>query len=253
FIALGLPVLQGYGLTEAAPIVSANREADNDPVSVGRPLSGVEVKLADDDELLVKSPGVMAGYWQRDEDTASTIDAHGWLHTGDQARIVDGRLYITGRIKEIIVLSTGEKTAPGDVETALCRDPLIDQALVVGEAKPYLGALLVLDRERWHDVAAALALTADAPASLRDERATAHVVTLCDAQLGEFPAYARVRRVWLSLEPWTIENGLATPTLKLKRASVQQHCADSIAAIYAGHSIPEVKPRAHGSAGTRSC
>src|SRR5450830_341006 len=125
FIGLGLPLLQGYGLTEAAPIVSGNLIENNVPASVGVALPGVEIKLGDRDELLVRGSNLMLGYWNNPEKTREAIDAEGWLHTGDVARIeADGHVFIVGRLKEILVMSTGEKVPPGDLELAITEDPL---------------------------------------------------------------------------------------------------------------------------------
>ena len=140
FRELGVEVLQGYGMTESSPVVAANRPGANDPASVGPPIPGVEVKIGANDELLVKGPNVMAGYLNRPEDTARAIEG-GWLHTGDQAEIRDGRIVIKGRIKDIIVTSTGEKIAPADLELALQADPLFAQAIVIGENRPFLAVL----------------------------------------------------------------------------------------------------------------
>jgi long-chain acyl-CoA synthetase len=121
-------LLQGYGLTEAAPVVTVNRERDNVPESVGAALPGVELKIGEKGELLVKGPNVMLGYWNRAEDTCKAFDAEGWLRTGDQARIDErGRVYILGRLKEILVMSTGDKVAPNDGNGDY-QDPLFEQA-----------------------------------------------------------------------------------------------------------------------------
>jgi len=239
FIALGLPLLQGYGLTEASPVVTANREEDNLPESVGAPVSGVALKIGEKDELFVKGPGVMLGYWNRPEETRSAVDAQGWLRTGDQARIDgSGHVHICGRLKEILVMSTGEKVAPADIEMAITQDPLYEQAMVVGEGKPYLAALLVLNAAAWREAAAALGLDAGAPTSLVQRRVRDRVLEQLHALLRSFPGHAQVRAVWLTLEPWTIENGLVTPTLKLKRPEMERRFASAIADLYAGHIIP---------------
>jgi long-chain acyl-CoA synthetase len=238
FLGLGLPVLQGYGLTEAAPVVTGNLLADNVPESVGVPLPGLEVKLGDKDELLVRGPNVMLGYWNRPEETASAIDPQGWLHTGDQARIEDGHVFIAGRLKEIIVMSTGEKAAPADVEMALTEDPLFEQAMVVGEGKPYLAALLVLNADAWRALAEGWSLAREEPASLADSRLKHRVEETCRERLRTFPRHAEVRKFWLTLEPWTVENGLITPTMKLKRPVLEQRFAQQIRALYAGHEVP---------------
>jgi long-chain acyl-CoA synthetase len=147
FLGLGLQLVQGYGMTETSPVVGVNAPEDNDPASVGRALPGVEVRIVENRELQVRGPSVMRGYWRRDEDTAKVLAADGWLSTGDQAEIVDGRIHIRGRIKEIIVTSTGEKVPPVDLELALCEDPLFEQAFVVGENKPFIGAVAVVNAD----------------------------------------------------------------------------------------------------------
>jgi long-chain acyl-CoA synthetase len=232
FIGLGLPLLQGYGLTEAAPVVAANRLDDNVPDSVGRALPGVELRLGADDELLVRGPNVMLGYWRQPDATRAAIDLDGWLHTGDKARIEDGRVHIVGRLKEILVLSTAEKVPPADLELAITEDPHFEQAMVVGEGLPYLAALVVLSRERWPGLAHAAGVDPRDPGALSAPAVVSAALARIERQLARFPSYARVRRAWLTLEPWTIEAGLITPTLKLKRAALAQRFAEAIAQLY---------------------
>jgi long-chain acyl-CoA synthetase len=234
FGALGIELLQGYGMTEASPVVSSNRPGDNDPASVGRPIPGVEVRIGASDELLVRGPNVMAGYWKRPEDTARTLE-DGWLHTGDQASIVDGRIRIKGRIKDIIVTSTGEKIAPADLEMAIVSDPLFAQALVLGEGRPFLCALVVLDRANWQREAAALQIPAQDMESLDTPQARGRLLNRIRKAVSAFPAYAAPRAVWATLEPWTVDNGLITPTLKLKRLNLEQRYAAQIRSLYGGH------------------
>lgn len=238
FVGLGLPLLQGYGLTEAAPVVTSNRLEDNLPESVGIPLPGIEVRLGQKNELLVRGPNVMMGYWNRPEETAKAIDAEGWLHTGDQARIENGYVFIVGRLKEIMVLSTGEKVSPDALEIAITLDPLIDQAMVVGEGKPYLAALLVLNTGAWRAMAQRWSLSVEDPAALTDGRLRHHLEGICRRSLAHFPEYAQVRRFWLTLEPWTIDNGLLTPTFKLKRPAIETRFAEQILKLYVGHLSP---------------
>ena len=235
FIGLGLPISQGYGLTETSPIISTNKLESNDPASVGEPLRDVEVKLGEDDELLVRSPGVMLGYWNNEEATAAIIDKDGWLHTGDKARIVDNHIYITGRIKEIIVLANGEKVPPADIEMAIANDPLFDQVMVLGEGKPYLSAIVVLNPDTWPKLAASLGLDSTAPEALTDRRTLDAVLEQIAAQMGEFPGYAKIIKVTLSFDPWTVDDGLITPTLKLRRKQIMERFADAIEAMYSGH------------------
>ncbi len=233
FLGLGVPIVQGYGLTETSPVISVNRLSDNLPQGVGRPLRGVTVSLGEDDELLVKTPGMMLGYWNNHAATAEMIDADGWLHTGDQVRLQDGHIIITGRLKDILVLSNGEKIPPGDMEVAITLDPLFEQVLVVGEGRPYLSALVVLGATRWADYLKARGLDAEDASLLRDKKILRDMQKRIGALLNNFPGYAKIRRVTLLLEPWTIEEGLMTPTLKLKRAKILERHAAEVEAMYA--------------------
>ena len=232
FISLGLPLLQGYGLTEASPVLTVNTLTENRPDSVGLPLPDVQLRLGPGDELLAKSPGVMAGYWHDAEASAAVIDADGWLHTGDIAAQRGRHWYITGRLKDIIVLANGEKVPPVDIEQALMLDPLIHQALLVGEGRPYLAAILVLHRRQWAQLAAELGLDADAPASLTDPRAEQAVLARVETALHAFPGYARLRRVHLTLEEWTESNGLLTATQKARRGKLIDRYGEVIDALY---------------------
>ena len=238
FLSLGLPLIQGYGLTEAAPVVSTSTLADNIPSSVGPPLPGVQYRLTPQRELLVKSLGLMLGYWNLPEKTSDAIDSEGWLHTGDVVEIKDKVIFIRGRLKEILVTSTGEKVSPVDLETAIAHDPLCNQAMVVGEGRPYIGVLLALKPESWEQLARELKLDWNDPASLQDPSAQQAVLTRIEGLLHEFPAYARIRAVSLLLDKWTIDNGLLTPTFKLKRHEIENRYAGQIRELYKGHDIP---------------
>ena len=209
FIGLGLPLLQGYGLTEASPVISVNREADNLPESVGPPLPGVEVRLGAGSELQVRGENVMQGYWRNDEATRAVITGDGWLRTGDLAQVVDGKIFIRGRAKDILVLSNGEKLPPQDVELAILHDPVFEQVMLVGEGRPY-PILLAVTRGI-------------------DEEA---LVRRANEQLKSFPRWMRVRQVVAIAEPWTVDNGLLTPTLKLKRPRLAERFRTQIDAAY---------------------
>ncbi len=235
FIGLGITISQGYGMTELSPVVSTNRLDDNDPFSVGQPLPEVEVRVDDNGELLVRSPGVMLGYHNNPQATAEVIDKDGWLHTGDVAEIRNGHIYITGRIKEIIVLSNAEKIPPADMELAISTDPLFEQVMIIGEGRPFLSAIVVLNPERWRQLAGSLSLDADDPASLDAEAAREALLERVTARLAGFPGYARLFAIKASLEPWTVENGLLTPTMKIRRSRIETRFQDAIAAFYAGH------------------
>ncbi len=235
FIGLGLPMIQGYGLTETSPVISVNRVENNDPDSVGCLLEDVEAQIGDQDELLVRSPGVMLGYWANENATSEMIDTEGWLHTGDKARIDHGHVYITGRLKEIIVLANGEKVPPADMEMAVCMDGLFEQAMVIGDNRPYLSALLVLNPDQWAAMARDLGLDPDDTHACDSQQVSEIVLDRVARQLSAFPGYAQVRRVHCQLEPWSIENGLITPTLKLKRDAVYSRFSAAIDSLYSDH------------------
>jgi len=238
FIGLGLPVYHGYGMTEASPVVSVNRPEANWPASIGKTVPGVEVKLGENDELLVRGPSVMLGYWQNEQATAAAIDAEGWLHSGDKARIdPDGFIFITGRIKDIIVLGNGEKLPPADMEMAITLDPLFEQVLIIGEGRAFLSALVVLNAEAWQAHAATLGL--DPQQREYDERNQRiferSLLERIKLRLQDFPGYARIRRITALHEPWSVENGLLTPTMKMKRERIAATYAEQIDAMYADY------------------
>lgn len=234
FMGLGLTIIHGYGLTETSPIISANAIETNDPASVGPPLNGVEVMIGENDELLTRSPSNMLGYWNNQKATQDIIDSEGWLHTGDQAKIENDLVYITGRLKEIIVLSNGKKVSPADMELAIGIDNLFDQVLIVGENRPFLSAILVLNSEAWPEFAESIGHTVDEN-SLNSKEVKAAILKRIDELVRQFPGYAHIRRVSLTLEPWTVENGLITPTLKLKRNVICEQFAKEINDLYEGH------------------
>jgi long-chain acyl-CoA synthetase len=232
FIGLGIPLLQGYGLTESSPLISVNSLESNIPASVGPPLTGLEIKIGKMEELLVRGPNVMLGYWNNPGATADTIDQEGWLHTGDQVRIQQGHLFITGRLKDILVLSNGEKLPPSDMEMAIALDPLFEQVMVVGEGRPYLTALVVVNDEVWPAVANQLGLDGADAISLDNPAMVSEASKRIRTALKDFPGYAKVRRVKLLQDPWSIDNDLITPTLKIKRAKVLKQFAAEVDALY---------------------
>lgn len=237
FLSLGLPLIQGYGLTEAAPVVSANTPDHNIPASVGPPLPDVQCCIGQEGELLVKSPGLMSGYWNLPDKSSEAIDSEGWLHTGDVVEMRNNTIYIRGRLKEIIVTSTGEKVPPADLEMTIVSDPLFDHAMVIGEGMPYLAALLVLHRSPWEELARKYGLDSTEVSSLQAPAARKAVVEKLQVLLHEFPGKARIRRVSLLLDDWSVENGLLTPTLKLKRGEIESRYAETIKDLYEGHDV----------------
>jgi len=214
FVGLGLPIIQGYGLTETSPIACANRLNDNDPASVGKPLPEVEIELDGKGEILIRGPLVMMGYWNNEAATKSVIDADGWFHSGDIGEFRDGRLFITGRAKEIIVMSNGEKMPPGDAEQAIMMDTAFEQIMIIGEGRAKLALLAVSEIENEKELCAR-----------------------ANAKLEDFPGWINIHYLKRMSEPWTVENGFMTPTLKLKRAKIEKHWAKEIDEIYAGPDL----------------
>ena len=234
FISLGTPLLQGYGLTETSPVVSVNTMEYNRPDSIGLPLHDVQVKIMEQDELWVKGDSVMLGYWRNQEATDACM-AGEWIKTGDTASIdKHGFIRIVGRIKDILVLANGEKVPPSDVEAAIMGDTLFEQVLVLGEAKSYLSALVVLNKEEWQEVLTELGVE---DLDINSKQAVSLIQKRITQRMSPFPGYARIRRVHAMLEEWTVEDGLLTPTLKMKRDTILEKYKDQVDALYAGHGV----------------
>lgn len=232
FLALGVTLLQGYGMTETTPVISVVTPDSNDPATVGEPLPCVQVRIGEQRELQVRGPTVMKGYWKRPEDTAAAFTEDGWLRTGDQAELVRGRIRLMGRLKEIIVTSTGEKLSPADLELALLADPLIDQIMVLGDHRPYVSAIAVLNAENWAVFAAEQGWDGQSLETLRQPAVVQTVLKRLQALSADFPSYAQPRALLLSMEPWSVENQLLTPTLKVKRKQVMERYAEDIEGLY---------------------
>ena len=199
---------------------------------MGRALPGVEVRIGDNRELQVRGPSVMKGYWKRAEDTARVLAPDDWLSTGDQADMRNGRIRIMGRIKEILVTSTGEKVPPGDLELAIAVDPLFAQVMVVGENQPFIGCMAVVNKAEWQRLAASLGLDPAAAASLNQASVRKAALARVAIQTRNFARYAAPRAIFVTLEPWTVENTSMTPTLKLKRNDLMARYADEVEAMY---------------------
>ena len=220
FLALGLPILQGYGQTESAPVISVNRPEMNDVSTVGPPLDGVEVKIADDGEILVRGELVMDGYWNAPEATAAAL-VDGWLHTGDIGELDErGRIRITDRKKDIIVNSGGDNLSPQRVEGVLMLEPEIAQAMVYGDRRPHLVALIVPDDET---------VKAHQGDSEALTKAIAEAVRRASAGLSTIES---VKRFALAAEPFTIDNGEMTPTMKTRRHAIIGRYGDMLNGLY---------------------
>lgn len=236
FCGLGLPIIQGYGMTEASPIIAGNNRTLNQPNTVGKPFNNVEVRLGEGDEIQIKGPSITRGYWNRPDATADAFTEDGWFRTGDVGGFNElGLLSIKGRIKEIIVTSTGEKVPPADLEAAIETDPLFSQCYVIGENRPYLSLITVVNPDEWASFAKSCGVDPADPASLDNPSVKTSALKRAKTAAGEFPHYALPRAVVLTQEPWTIENGLITPTLKLKRGPLSKKFSNVIAQLYATH------------------
>lgn len=236
FCGLGLPIIQGYGMTETSPIIAGNCVELNQPETVGKPFCNLEVRLGESNEIQVRGPSVMKGYWRRPEDSAAAFTKDGWLKTGDVGEFTaNGLLKIKGRIKEIIVTSTGEKVPPADLESAIETDPLFAQTYILGENKPYISLIAVVDPAEWQRLTDSLGLEPTGPESLASPTAKAAALKRAKAAASDFPNYALPRAIVLTKDPWTIENGLLTPTLKLKRGPLSQRFKKEIEQLYATH------------------
>lgn len=236
FIGLGLPLLQGYGLTESSPVVCVNRPEDNIPSSIGTVLPGTEIRIGENDELQSHGPCSMLGYWKNEQATKDSFTKDGWLKSGDKARIdEDGHTYITGRLKDIMVLANGEKIPPNDMEMAIALDSLFEQVMIIGEARSFLSAVLVLDPDAWSDMAVSLNIHPESPEAFSDRKIEKAILNRVSARLKDFPGYAKIRRAHITLEPWTVDGGLLTPTLKIKRPKVMKKFAQQIESLYEDH------------------
>ncbi len=233
FFALGVPIYQGYGMTETSPIISVNKVGHNHPNTVGPALPNIEVRLGEGDELQVRGPTVMKGYWNREEATKAIFTEDGWLRTGDVCTIYpDGNIRITGRIKEIIVTSTGEKVPPADLESAITSDRLFSQCMVVGDDRPFIAAVAVVNPDEFKTVCGELGLDPTKPESLQDPAFRKAALKRIKTATAGFPNYGVPRQVHCTLDAWTIDNGLLTPTLKMKRNLIRQRYTAEINALY---------------------
>jgi long-chain acyl-CoA synthetase len=240
FIAAGLPVYEGYGLTETAPVLSVNRPGQMRIGSVGVPYPGVEMRVADDGEIQVRGPVVMQGYWGREDETRLAFTADGWLRTGDVGRIdADGFLYITDRLKDLIVTSGGKNIAPQPIEQRVAASPLIAQAVLLGDRRPYPVMLVVPDfpaLQRWarHHGGRAAALAADREALIGEPAVQKALRREVRRHVAGCAALERPKRIAIVADEFTVDNELLTPTLKVRRREVEERYAAVLAGLYAG-------------------
>ena len=229
--AIGVPVLEGYGLTETAPVLTLNPEAAPRLGTVGRPIPGVEIRIAADGEILARGPNLMRGYHGKPQATAEAI-RDGWFHTGDIGKIDDdGYLMITDRKKELLVTAGGKNVAPQPIEQCLKQHSLVAEAMLVGDARPFIAVVILPD---WVALARAL------PQSAGDDRVTlvgqaevrARFDTIVSAVNGQLPPYEQIRRFALLPTELSVDTGELTPTLKIKRRVIEERWHDVIDGLY---------------------
>src|SRR4051812_21547737 len=230
FFACGVPVMEGYGMTETATAATGNRPDDFRFGSVGKPFEGVEVKIADDGEVLIKGPNIFKGYYKNDDATREALEG-GWLHTGDLGRLdEDGFLYITGRKKVIIITAGGKNITPANLENGLKQSRWVSQAVVVGDKRPYLVALITLDAEELPAFAEQHGLEPDK--AYASEEMAAEVQKVVDEVNSHVGNVEQIKRFEILPEDLSQETGELTPTLKVKRNVVHEKFADVVESIY---------------------
>jgi len=235
FYAMGMLILEGYGLTETAPLLSINRPDDFQFGTVGKPVAETQIRIDPaNGEILARGPQVMVGYHNQPEETAAVIDAEGWFHTGDIGEIEPGgRILITDRLKNIIVLGNGKNVAPAPMEIAMLTSKYIAQTVVLGDNQPYTGALIAPDFEQLAAWAAANGIAEMPPEQLVAEKAVQKMVEgEVKAKLEGFAIWERPRRVALLPRLLSEEEGELTPSLKVKTRVVVKQWSDKVAQLF---------------------
>ena len=227
-------MLEGYGLTETTAALTANLPDAIKVGTVGRPLPGTAVRVADDGELLFRGGQVMAGYWRNEESTAEVLERDGWFHTGDLGEVDDeGFVRITGRKKEILVTAGGKNVAPAVLEDRLRGHLLVDQCLVVGDGQPFIAALVTIDRDSFPTWAEANGKSGTLADLIDDLELRAEIQNAVDEANKAVSKAESIRKFTILADEWTEEGGQLTPSLKLKRNVVMREFSDDVAALYA--------------------
>ena len=235
FYAIGLVVLEGYGLTETSPVLAVNTFEDVRFGTVGKVAPGVTIKIAEDGEILAKGPNVMSGYYKNEAETREVFDAEGWFHTGDIGHMdADGFLVITDRKKDLIVTAGGKNVAPQMIENQLKQIPVIANALVVGSRRKFISALIVPNVEKLEDYARQKQIPFARPADLvaRDDIRAFYLAEI-DRNTPNLAPYEKIRKIILMDRDFELEREELTPTLKIKRGKVEEKFKDLIDSLYA--------------------
>jgi long-chain acyl-CoA synthetase len=235
FYGARILIFEGYGLTETSPVVAANTHSAIRLGTVGKPVPGTEIMIAEDGEILIRGPQVMAGYYNLPEATADAIDDDGWFHSGDIGEIDgDGFVRITDRKKDLIVTAGGKNIAPQPIENRVKQSPFIDEAIMIGDRRPYGILLVVPNAVKTQEWAAANGVTATGAALLEDDRVRAMIEKEALGNLTDFARFEQPKKVALLSAEFTVESGVLTPTQKVKRRVVQERFSDVISSLYEG-------------------
>ncbi len=234
FFAAGLPVYEGYGLSETSPVITANKPGAVRLGTVGLPLPGVEIGFVGDGEIRVRGPNVMKGYWQNEEATREVLDEEGWLRTGDVGELdADGFLKITDRLKNILVTAGGKNIAPAPLEIAAAMSPYVAQAVMIGDRRPFPALLVVPDFERLEGWAREQGIdSSDRDRLSSDERVHAFLAEETLGRLESFASYETPKKVAVLAEEFAVDSGELTPTMKVKRRVVEERYARVIEELY---------------------
>ncbi len=235
FYIFGLNIVEGYGLTETAPIVCCNSVKDNRLGTVGKPLEEIEVKIGDGDEILIRGPNVMKEYFSKPEDTKKVIESNGWFHTGDRGRFDEsGHLIITGRIKEILVSSYGKKIPSAPIEAQIAGSEYISQVVLCGDNRKCVGALVVPNREQIQKHAKEGSIHSNSYSDLLEtDGIKALIKGVIEKSTEDLPSYEQIKVFTVIPEEFTVTNGMLTPTIKLRRNKILEKYRKEIDAMYA--------------------
>jgi long-chain acyl-CoA synthetase len=234
FFAIGLPVLEGYGTTEASPVLSVNTLIDFKLGTVGKPLKGVEIRIAEDGEILARGANIMHGYFNRPDLTEEAL-REGWFHTGDIGHIdPDGFVVITDRKKDLIVTSGGKKVAPQPIEQLLKESVYVSEALLIGDDRRFVSAIIVPNFDRLREFAGSAGIPVDSDSELvRQPLVIKKISEEIAKKSGNLAGFERVRKFILRERGFTLEDGELTPTLKVRRRVVERNLQREIDALYA--------------------
>ncbi len=239
FYGANILILEGYGLTETSPVTNVNTETELKFGTVGKPVPGTEIRIAEDGEILVRGPQVMKGYYNLPDATAEAIDDEGWFHTGDVGEIDgEGYLKITDRKKDIIVTAGGKNIAPQPIENRVKQSAFIDEAVMVGDRRPFAILLIVPNPVKLEEWAVAQGITEKGDALLGDERVLRKLEEESLGNLEGFARFERPKKIALLAAEFTVEGGVLTPTQKVKRRVVEERFGDVIRGLYEDGAVP---------------